>query len=330
MDSKKIITILSIIVTAILIITSAILIINKNNKSTKQAIAEQNMENQEIVDGTENPTGEPTEESSSPSPSASPTPHVPVGKYYIKVNTQANTVTVYIKDENGEYTIPVKAMICSTGKKTPQNTKHTLKYRWTWLEMIGGVYAQYVTQVKGDICFHSVPYLKKNPATLEYWLYDKLGTTCSAGCIRLTTIDAMWIYNNCASGTTVEFYKSSNPGPLGKPSAMKINKTKYAGYQNWDPTDPRPENPWRNFVEETPSPEITPTPELTPTPVITLERTPTPTIEPIATPTTQPTQTPVATPTPVVIATPTPVTTPVAPTATPTQQPVVPDGPTEE
>lgn len=298
MDSKKLITILSVIVTIILIITSAILIINKNNQSTKQTIAEKNMENKENV----LPSEEPLEETPSPtpSPSTSPTPSAPVGKYYIKVNTQMNTVTIYTKDENGGYTVPVKAMVCSTGKKTPQNTKHTLKYRWEWLKMIGGVYAQYVTQITGDICFHSVPYLKKDPSTLEYWLYDKLGTTCSAGCIRLTTIDAKWIYNNCASGTTVEFYKSSDPGPLGKPTAMKINKTKYAGYQNWDPTDPRSENPWRNYVEETPSPTpettIETTPSIEPTEIPNVTPSVEPTIEPTVIPSIETSTIPTVTP----------------------------------
>ena len=32
--------------------------------------------------------------------------------YYIKVNRSQNCITVYGKDENGEYTIPVKAMVC--------------------------------------------------------------------------------------------------------------------------------------------------------------------------------------------------------------------------
>ena len=34
--------------------------------------------------------------------------------YYIKVNRAANTVTVYTKDANGNYTVPVKSMVCST------------------------------------------------------------------------------------------------------------------------------------------------------------------------------------------------------------------------
>lgn len=169
--------------------------------------------------------------------------------YYIKVNYGANVVTVYGKDENGDYTIPVKAMVCSTGRATPTSGTYTIKGRWRWLKMLGGVYAQYTTQVVGNILFHSVPYLKKgDPSSLEYWEYDKLGTRASAGCIRLTTQDAIWIYNNIASGTLVEFYSSSDPGPLGKPSAPKISWNEEC--RGWDPTDPDPNNPWRNYEQQ--------------------------------------------------------------------------------
>ncbi len=49
--------------------------------------------------------------------------------------------------------------------------------------------------------------------------FDKLGTSCSHGCIRLQVADAKWIYDNkydIAGGT---IYDSDDPGPLGKPSA---------------------------------------------------------------------------------------------------------------
>ena len=36
--------------------------------------------------------------------------------YEIKVNRKMNTVTVYTQDEAGNYTVPYKAMICSTGR----------------------------------------------------------------------------------------------------------------------------------------------------------------------------------------------------------------------
>lgn len=138
-------------------------------------------------------------------------------KYYIKINNGANVVTIYTKDANGEYTVPVKAMVCSTGTATPRSGRYTIKSRWEWLGLFGNVYGHYSTQIVGNILFHSVPYLEKyNPGSLEYWEYDKLGTSASMGCIRLTVSDARWIYNNISAGTIVEFYSSSDPGPLRK------------------------------------------------------------------------------------------------------------------
>lgn len=171
-------------------------------------------------------------------------------KYYIKVNYGAQVVNIYTKDSKGKYTVPVKAMVCSTGTHTPTSGVYTIGYRWEWLEMIGSVYGHYVTQIYGDILFHSVPYLEKgNHSSLEWWAYDQLGTKASLGCVRLTTKDALWMFNNISSGTKVEFYSSSNPGPLGKPSARKIsNAPSYV--KGWDPTDPDSRNPWPKYLKE--------------------------------------------------------------------------------
>ena len=166
--------------------------------------------------------------------------------YYIKVNYVANTVTIYKKDANGNYTVPVKAMVCSTGADTSIYNNGTYKTlsKARWGQLIGPVWGQYCTRVFGGVLFHSVPYLKQNDnSTLEYWEYDRLGQNRSLGCIRLTVADAQWLYNNCPVGTTVTFYGSSNPGPLGKPTAQKVTA---AGepYRGWDPTDPDQRNPW--------------------------------------------------------------------------------------
>ena len=37
--------------------------------------------------------------------------------------------------------------------------------------------------------------------------------TASAGCVRMTVEDAKWIMENCPTGTEVEIYNSSTPGP---------------------------------------------------------------------------------------------------------------------
>lgn len=130
---------------------------------------------------------------------------------------------------------------------TVNNTtnNNTIPRRWEWLGLQGDVYGNYATQITGNILFHSVPYLRKyDPASLEYWEYDKLGTYASAGCVRLTVADAKWIFDNCERGTKVEFYSSSDPGPLGKPAAKKISSN--VECRNWDPTDSNPDNPWKN------------------------------------------------------------------------------------
>lgn len=164
--------------------------------------------------------------------------------YYIKINNSQNVVTIYTKDENGKYTVPFKTMVCSVGTATPSAGKSykvtSYKNRWNGLQ--GNVYGQYATQIVGNILFHSVPYTAKNNATLEYWEYDKLGTSASLGCVRLTVEDAKWIYDNISSGTIVEFYEDENPGPLGKPTAQKISDNE--ALRTWDPTDPDERNPW--------------------------------------------------------------------------------------
>lgn len=165
--------------------------------------------------------------------------------YYVKVNRQMNTVTVYTKDSDGLFTVPYKAMVCSTGYETPVGT-YDISYQgqWNWLSLVGGVYGQYCTQITGDYLFHSVPYTKwQDKGSLQKGEYDKLGTTCSHGCIRLTVADAKWIYDNKYNIARVELYNSSDAGPLGKPYAQKIGGT---ANQGWDPTDPDSDNPWRN------------------------------------------------------------------------------------
>ena len=174
------------------------------------------------------------------------TTKVPSNKYYIKVNYGAQVVNIYTYDKNGKYTVPVKAFVCSTGIETPKSGIYRIPAKMIWCKMIGDVYAHYVSQIVGNILFHSVPYLEKRNDTLEYWAYDKLGKKDSLGCIRLTTRDALWIFNNCSVGTKVEFYASSNPGPFGKPTAQKISNSP-GNLKNWDPTDPDVKNPWRTY-----------------------------------------------------------------------------------
>lgn len=170
--------------------------------------------------------------------------------YYIKVNRQQNVVTIYEKDDNGEYSVPVKAMTCSTGANnaTPTGTFDlSMKYRWH--ELDGKVYGQYCSRITGHILFHSVYYNDTDPGTLAYNGYNRLGTQASHGCVRLSVADSKWIYDNCPSGTVVTIYDDKeNPGPLGKPSTIQIDTS--SPYRGWDPTDPDENNPWSKSAPE--------------------------------------------------------------------------------
>lgn len=167
---------------------------------------------------------------------------VPSYPYKIEVNRAANTVNVYQMDTDGEYTIPYKAFVCSTGPSTPLGT-YSIGEKYRWRALFGNVYGQYACHVTGNILFHSVPYYAPDASQLESEEYNKLGTAASMGCVRLSVIDELWIYSSCPSGTVVEFYDDAdNPGPLGKPESIHIDLSDERS--GWDPTDPDPENPW--------------------------------------------------------------------------------------
>lgn len=221
--------------------------------------------------------------------------------YYIMVNRAQSTVTVYGLDDDGYYTVPVKAMICSTGRKghaTPTGT-FTIGGRWTWVHMLDDSYGQYCTQIKGNILFHSVCYTKKDPSTLMTHEYNGLGAPASLGCVRLQTSDAKWIYDNCARGTKVTIYDAQNPGPLGKPEKLVPNISEEQA-NGWDPTDPREANPWHEILGDAsePAPSPTPEPDPAPTPKPTPSPTPEPTPSPAPKPTPSPTPAPAPAPTP--------------------------------
>ncbi|MDO4301343.1 MAG: L,D-transpeptidase [Clostridia bacterium] len=166
-----------------------------------------------------------------------------VNEYTITVNKATNCVTVYKLNDSGSYE-PFKAMICSVGADngTPSGSFKT-QAKYTWRPLFGDVYGQYATRINGNILFHSVYYKTTSPDTLKADEYNKLGTAASMGCVRLTVADAKWIYDNCPIGTRVNI-TDNGYDPLPRPRAIKLGVN--ASYPNWDPTDPNPNNPWKN------------------------------------------------------------------------------------
>ena len=207
------------------------------------------MEQGIAADGDDAPADIPEKSSVSEIGTEVPDDSAPEFPYYIRINRKQNCITVYTLDEDGGYTEPCRAMVCSTGlyNATPRGTfQISTKYRWR--ELYGGVYGQYATRIHGGVLFHSVPYYRKDEGTLCTDKYNKLGQQASMGCVRLTVEDAKWIAENCPVGTTVEIYDDDDPGPLGKPDTLKLDFD--SPNRGWDPTDPNENNPWREMSED--------------------------------------------------------------------------------
>ena len=164
--------------------------------------------------------------------SLQPTSHS--AKYFVVVYKGSQSVVVYGKDKNDNYTKQVKVFTCSTGKKSSPTRigKYRIraKYRWRWL--VGNVYGQYNSSISSDYLFHSVPYEQQDASTLENAEYDKLGSPASKGCIRMCVRDCKWIYDNCAIGTDVRIVDDSGPAGPGVPKRKSAQR-----YSGWDPSD---------------------------------------------------------------------------------------------
>lgn len=152
--------------------------------------------------------------------------------YQIKINKTMNCLTVYAKDGENGYIIPVKAMITSVGDDTPIGTFQVpQKHRWRL--MVTGAYTQYATRIVDGFLLHSVIYDVPNNQTLWTDTYNGIGVLRSLGCVRLQTGDSKWIYDNCAIGTNITIYESDIASPFVKPGTIPIPQG-----QLYDPTDP--------------------------------------------------------------------------------------------
>ena len=142
-------------------------------------------------------------------PRPSPTPEP--AKYTLMVDVVNQITRAYTYDEDGQYTVLVREMICSTGtSKYPTPCKTTVmpkkRARWGYFPTWGS-HAQYLTRIDAANAFHSVLYSEPNENTLSVKSFDALGTPASHGCVRLLVSDAKWIYENCKEGTIITVYE---------------------------------------------------------------------------------------------------------------------------
>lgn len=171
----------------------------------------------------------------------------PGTEYLIRVFKDIQMVCVFT-DEGGDGSFQnlLHAFICSAGIE-PYNTPNGLyevgiKHPSGF--MLDASYCKYCTEFISTYYFHAPPsYMDVEEAGVRWQDYNMLGEPASHGCIRLTTRDAKWIYNNCPAGTIVEVLESSE-GFSQLPE--KIDVLKMAeGEPSWDPTNDNPANPYQ-------------------------------------------------------------------------------------
>ena len=138
-------------------------------------------------------------------PKPSPTPE-PV-PFAITVDVRNQIVSVYTRDEEGNYTIPVRQMLCSSGKVgTPSPVGDWVlngrKAKWCYFPKWGD-YARYWTRINAKVAFHSPIYSEVSLKAMKIQSYKMLGSRASHGCVRLSVPDAKWIYDNVGAGTVV-------------------------------------------------------------------------------------------------------------------------------
>ena len=127
--------------------------------------------------------------------------------YYVIVDICHQVVMVFEQDIEGAYTVPVRYMLCSTGRdnRTPIGTFDMLAYRVRFGKFASlGVYGQYWSQIRNRIYFHTILYEERDVSTYMEDTYTMLGQPQTPGCVYLTAPDARWIYYHIAPGTQIE------------------------------------------------------------------------------------------------------------------------------
>ena len=177
-----------------------------------------------------------------PDEPARPTPRPEQPAFHLVVDVTNQIVTAYARDENGEYTVVIREMMCSSGtRENPSDAGDFILsgYHTTWCYFPKwGDYARYWTRINAGIAFHSVIYNTVDTMDLSVRSYNRLGNRASHGCVRLQVADAKWIYDYVTAGTVVTITYQLPADPELKASIIKpeLNRRTMLPYATPQPT----------------------------------------------------------------------------------------------
>ncbi len=153
--------------------------------------------------------------------------------YYLYVEKGSFTLTIYQKDENGEYTDVYKTYrISHGGNKTPAG-KFELGKKERWHEFGDGGFVQYATTYHKRLFIHSPLYGSENNKHLWPAYYDGshgIGKASTGGCLRMVTEASRFIYDECPEGTILEIVN-------GSPKDTTSDAPPDRDHKRYDPTD---------------------------------------------------------------------------------------------
>lgn len=186
--------------------------------------------------------------------------------YKIVVDLKYQVVMVYRKDADGNFTIPVRYMKCSSGANGSESPTGTFKMRDYRVRFAlfrnTASYAQYWSLITGKIYFHSILYDKLDAATYTASSWNNLGKNVSHGCIRLTVPDARWIWYNIAPQTECQIKYGTSEDTETKlikerlvlakvpDERLKLKKGEIPHTDNWNIEDVPQEVPFVNGSQD--------------------------------------------------------------------------------
>lgn len=189
---------------------------------------------------TQEPTQEPTQAPTQEPTQAPDTPATGTLPYYLYVEKESFTLTIYALDSNGQYTTVYKTYrIAHGGNKTPAGVFTLGDERERWHDFPDGGTAQYATLYKKHLYIHSPLYGGADPGMLWPKYYDGelgIGKASTGGCLRMVTEAAKFIYENCPEGTVLEIVNGAPRGTTSPdvPSrnGKRIDPTDEEGLKN--------------------------------------------------------------------------------------------------
>ena len=121
----------------------------------------------------------------------------------ILVSKSSHRVGIFT-GSRGNWTL-VKYWPCGDGAPstpTPEGVFH-VGSKGAYFDTSGGNRCHHYTQIWGSYYFHSVLYRASNGSLSD----GRLGMALSHGCVRLARENALWLQQNCPSGTTILIYR---------------------------------------------------------------------------------------------------------------------------